>query len=92
MTGDGYTSEPTHLRVYNDGYVTEEGDGAWSIDGADDDGNYTEGVWSGYATMADALAEAEAFIEATQRDRVTWKWDAARPKGIRRAPNYGVKV
>lgn len=57
--GDYYISTPTKVRVFC------EGD-HWAIDGADDDGRYTEAVWTywdgvEFDTMEHALARAAAF-------------------------------
>lgn len=93
---DGYTSEPTHIRIYVEegglcydehGQPTE-GD-CLTIDGADDEGRYTEGVWSGYTSVERAVLDVPNFIRATEADGVQWKWNPDRPKGLRRAPLWG---
>lgn len=86
MHDDDYTSEPNHVRVY----VEEWPEGTtFTIDGADDEGRYTEGVWSGYPDLETALRDVPAFVKATTLDGVKWRWDTDRPRGIRRAPRYG---
>ena len=74
---DGYTTEPTRVRLWAD----RNGDGVvieWGIDGADDDGNYTEGCWT-YDTRDEALAAIPEFIAAATFDGVSWHWRARRP-------------
>lgn len=76
---DGYTSRPTHLRIYKDEY---EGN-LWMIDGADDSGNYTEGLF-GYETYAEALAHMETFVEDLTGMGVEWDWQhGRRPSCVR---------
>ena len=83
---DGYTSEPTHLRLY---YETETG---WGIDGADDAGHYTEAVWYAYTTAAQAARAIPAFIEETKRSGVVWKWRNHRSAVPMRAQGRGYEV
>lgn len=54
-TCDGYTSTPTHLRIWNE-------DGDWLLDAADDAGHYTEFIFDGLASFGEALAEVPGFI------------------------------
>lgn len=82
---DAYTSTATHIRIFLEG-------GTYSIDGADDDGRYTVSVWSGYQTIADAMAAAEEFVQSTTIDGVRWDWSSDRPKGLRRAPGWGAEL
>lgn len=86
MKDDPYTSEPTRVRIFTEEW--SEGT-SFTIDGADNDGHYTEGCWSGYATLEEALATVPAFIEATTLDGVVWKWDTARPKRARIITQHG---
>ena len=83
-TGDGYTSEPTHLRIYKE----DSGDGwLWQLDGADDDLNYTEDVRS-YATHAEAV-EAMAQFVTDQDDVATFRWAKGRRGQLRNVPVPG---
>lgn len=64
---DAYTDEPTHIRIFSDGRE-------WFVDGADDEGNYTEQCWS-YASFDEAGADVENFIKNTATySHVAWKW------------------
>lgn len=68
---DVYTADPTHVRIHSDGI-------AWFVDGADDEGRYTEACWS-YDTHAEACADAENFVKAATRDyHYTWNWRNSR--------------
>lgn len=77
---DGYTSTPTHLRIYWE----ETGDEyPWHIDGADNEYRYTEAVWR-FATQAEAFAAAPRFItETTDDGGVEWRWDSGRKTRLR---------
>jgi hypothetical protein len=76
---DGYTTEPTHLRVFGEFSMTPDGatHAEWFIDGADDDGNYTESYWS-YDTFAEAIADLPDFVEKNATSGVTFVWRSAR--------------
>lgn len=63
--GDGYTSQPTHVRVYRE----DRPDYPWQVDGADDAGNYTEDVRS-FETFGEAI---EAVPEFIARAMGAWK-------------------
>ena len=64
---DAYTDEPTHVRIYSDGKE-------WFLDGADDEGNYTEQCWS-YDSHEAAAADVAEFVKITSEDSgVKWKW------------------
>jgi hypothetical protein len=70
--GDEYTDKPTHLRVYRH----ETGDDwPWHLDGADNDGRYTEDL-SRFATRDECFDAAPQFIR--DNSHLTWEWDAAR--------------
>lgn len=74
-TEDGYTSEPTHLRIYKDDWIDSSGR-PWALDAADEDGNYTEGIES-FATFEDAVAAIPVFImEVTANWQPKWRWMA----------------
>jgi hypothetical protein len=80
MKDPDYTDRPTRVRIFTE----EWSEGAsFSIDGADNEGRYTEGVWSRYPTLEAALADVEDFVEKTTLDGVAWSWDTARPKHAR---------
>jgi hypothetical protein len=68
---DGYTSEPTHLRIFRE----ETGDQwPWHVDAADDAGNYTE-VVGRFATHDAAVTTMPQFIdEVTACYSPQWRW------------------
>ncbi len=68
---DGYTTEPTHLRVFC------EGPGGWTIDGADAHHRYTEDVRS-YATWQEAFDRLPEFVDDLREDGITFKWQLYR--------------
>lgn len=66
----GYTSQPTHLRLWCGGDV----DARWLLDAADDDGNYTEEI-SQFGTFEQAVQNMPAFIdEITARYSPRWRF------------------
>ena len=81
---DGYTTEPTHVRIFSEvAYDRHDLSHVkwieWHIDGADDDGNCTEAIWS-YGTHAEAVEAIEEFVDVTAMTDVTWRWSAHRPR------------
>jgi hypothetical protein len=70
---DGFTTEPTHVRVFPlrdlNGRITD-----WNIDGVDDDDNATSLWWKDYPTRDAALADVPAFVERAALGGVTWRW------------------
>jgi hypothetical protein len=77
---DAYTIEPTHVRVFN------EDSEQWTIDGADNDLNYTESCWS-YDTFAEAVAAIPEFVEHATMSGVRWQWDTVRSRSARKVTN-----
>jgi hypothetical protein len=75
------TIRPTRLRIFTEDWWGEGT--SFTIDGADNDGNYTESCWSGFPTLEAALAAAPEFVEAAKADGIVWEWDTARPKAAR---------
>lgn len=73
-----YTTRPTHVRLYSESYP--DGNVEWFIDGADDDGNYTEACWS-YDSYGEAVANLADFVEVqTTHAGVVWDWRPQRNK------------
>lgn len=76
---DPYTSSPTHLRIYRE----ETGDEfVWHIDGADNEGRYTEEVRR-FATFKECVDSADLVVCDTEYDGVTWQWDKTRKTRLR---------
>jgi hypothetical protein len=70
---DPYTSEPNHLRIYWE----ETGDRwKWHLDGADQQGRYTEEVRR-FETHEQAVASIPEFVEESG---VRWRWQQDRPR------------
>jgi hypothetical protein len=80
---DGYTSEPTHIRLTGDC-------GEWTIDGVDNDLRYTEPVWT-FDTFDEAVAAIPEFVKDTA-ERVTWKWDTNRPHMARHTTQHRINT
>lgn len=82
---DTYTTTPTHLRLWADVWVnadTREPVGTeWYIDGADDEGNFTEMCWS-FDTYAEALMCLSEFYEFS-RHHYDWQFRPGRRGTIR---------
>lgn len=66
---DGYTSTPTHLRIYKDEGNAEH---PWTLDGADDEGNYTEDVRC-FKSVDEAIGCIADFLKDNE-EVVEWKW------------------
>lgn len=67
---DGYTTRPTHLRVFSDG-------GEWFVDGAADEG-YTESCWS-FDSFEEALTALPEFVQNNEaHNGVKFDWRNAR--------------
>ena len=56
---DGYTSEPTAVRIYREDHGD---DWPWCIDGVDADGHFTEAIWR-FATHPEAIEALPEFID-----------------------------
>jgi hypothetical protein len=80
---DGYTSQPTHIRVYREDTGDEY---VWHLDGADNDGNYTVEVRT-YETMQQALDSIPLFVADSTFDGVEWRWDVTRKTVLRPSRN-----
>lgn len=85
---DTYTTTPTHLRLWADvGLFTPATRGEptvyveWFIDGADDEGNFTEMCWS-FDTYAEALECLSEFYEFS-RHHYDWQFRPGRRGTIR---------
>lgn len=63
---DAYTDEPTHVRIFSDG-------NEYFVDGADDEGNYTEMCWS-FDSFAEAIEEMADFVKLSTEAGAKWKW------------------
>lgn len=73
---DGYTSTPTHLRIYRE----DTGDAfPWHIDGADETGHFTEDVRR-YATLEQAVAAMTEFV-SDQDGVATFQWRTPETRG-----------
>lgn len=59
MAGEEYIDNPTHIRIFFSGWGN--GLGGYCIDGADDEGGYTEATWDcdGSSTVPLSLERAE---------------------------------
>lgn len=63
LADDGYTSNPTHLRIWQD----ETGDEwTWHIDGANSEGRYTEDVRR-FVTEQEAIDMIAEFVQENFR-------------------------
>jgi hypothetical protein len=80
----GYTSTPTHVRLSGD-------QPEWSIDGVDNDLNYTEAVWT-FEKFDDAVAAIPAFVKETTEDGIEWQWDKQRPHTARHISQHSVNT
>ena len=79
MDTSDYTTRPTHVRLYSDTHSTDD-NVEWLIDGADDDGNYTEACWS-YDSYGEAVANLADFVEVQATHAgVVWDWRPQRNK------------
>lgn len=74
----GYTSEPTHLRIYKEDYGDEF---PWCLDGVDDAGNFTEDL-SRFRTMDECIDVIPQFL--ADNAHLNWRWNPQRQPYIRR--------
>lgn len=73
----GYTTEPTHLRIYREDHGDEF---PWCLDGVDDLGFYTEDI-SRFRTMDECIHMIPQFL--SDNAHLNWRWNPQRSNCFR---------